>query len=195
MRRWITFWFWAAIVCTLAGPGLAQPKDVIYDEAQVPSYVLPDPLVMQDGTKVADAEAWTSRRRPEILHLFEEHVYGRSAERPEEIAFSVTSLDASALGGKATRKELTVFLTGKRDGLKMELLLYAPNAVNKPVPTFLGLNFYGNHGVSSDPGIALSKQWMRPNSQMGVVDNRATEASRGCTAHRWQVEKVLDPRH
>ena len=192
MRWWIMFWLLAVVVCMIAGAGLAQPKDVIYDEAQVPAYVLPDPLVMQDGTKVADAETWKSRRRPEVLRLFEEHVFGRSANRPEEIAFRIASLDAGALGGKATRKEITVFLTGKRGGPKMELLLYVPNAMRKPVPIFLGLNFYGNHGVSPDPGITLSRQWMRPNHQMGVVDNRATEASRGCTAHRWQVEKVLD---
>ena len=192
MRWWMTAWLPAAMVCTLSGTGLAQPKDVIYDEARVPAYVLPDPLVMQDGTKVVDAEAWRSRRRPEVLRLFEEHVHGRSPSAPEEIAFEVASVDAGALGGKATRKEVTVFLTGKRDGPKMALLLYRPNAAGKPVPAFLGLNFYGNHSVNSDPGITLSDRWMRPNREMGVVDHRATEASRGCRADRWQVDKVLD---
>lgn len=192
MRRSTTVWLLGAILCMLARSGLGQPKDVIYDEARVPAYVLPDPLVMQDGTKVVDAETWKSRRRPEILRLFEEHVHGRGPDQVEGIAFHVTSLDDGALGGKATRKEVTVFLTGKRDSAKMELLLYLPNAATKPVAAFLGLNFYGNHGVSSDPGIALSKQWMRPTRRMGVVDNRATEASRGCTAGRWPVETVVD---
>jgi hypothetical protein len=192
MRRWMTVWLPAAMVCTFAGPGFGQPKDTIYDEARVPAYVLPDPLVMQDGTKVVDAETWMGQRRPEVLRLFEEHVHGRGPDRVGTIAFDVTSLDAGALGGKATRKEVAVFPTGKRDGPKISLLLYLPNAAGKPAPAFLGLNFYGNHGVNSDPGIALSKQWMRPNGQMGVVDHRATEASRGCTAERWRVEMVLD---
>ena len=38
MRRWMVLWLLGAIVCTFAGTGLAQPKDVIYDEAQVPDY-------------------------------------------------------------------------------------------------------------------------------------------------------------
>jgi len=192
MRCWMSGWLVAAVGYTLAGTALGQPKDTIYDEAQVPAYTLPDPLVMQDGTKVVDAETWKNKRRVEILRLFEEHVYGRGPKAVERIAFEVTSLDANALGGKATRKEISVFLTGQRDGPKMDLLLYLPNAAHKPVPAFLGLNFYGNHGVHADPGIALSKQWMRPTREMGVVENRATEASRACQAQRWQVEMILD---
>ncbi len=192
MQRWITSWLVAAATFTLAGIALAQPKDTIYDEAQVPAYTLPDPLIMHDGTKVSDADAWRNKRRAEILRLFEDHVYGRSPKAVDKTTFEVTSLDANALGGKATRKEVAVFLTGKRDGPRMDLLLYLPNAASKPIPAFLGLNFYGNHCVHADPGITLSKQWMRPTREMGVLNNRATEASRGCQAHRWQVEMVLD---
>ena len=48
-----------------------------YDEAKVPEYVLPDPLVAADGTKIETALQWTEKRRPELLELFKEHVYGR----------------------------------------------------------------------------------------------------------------------
>ena len=186
-----TGWLAAVAAGMMAGIAWAQPKDTIYDEAQVPAYTLPDPLAMQDGTKVSDPNTWRNRRRSEILDLFQTHVYGRSPKAIPKIDFEVTSLDAKALGGKVTRKEVAVFLTGKRDGPRMDLLLYLPNGASKPVPAFLGLNFYGNHCVHPDPGITLSKPWMRPTREMGVVDNRATEASRGCQARRWQVEKVL----
>ena len=169
----------------------AQSKDVNYDEAKVPSYTLPDPLRMQDGTKVTDPETWRTRRRPELVRLFEENVYGRSPKPADNIRFEVTSVDTRALGGKATRKEVTVFLAGKPDGPKMDLLLYLPNGVSKPAPAFLGLNFYGNHCVHADRGIKLSTQWMRPTKEMGIVNFHATEASRGCHASRWQVEMVL----
>jgi len=171
----------------------AQPGDVNYDEAKVPSYILPDPLLMEDGTRVTDPETWRAKRRPELVRLFEEHVYGRSPKPAYniQIRFEVTSVNRQALGGKATRKEVTMFLTGKRDGPKMDLLLYLPNGVSKPVPAFLGLNFYGNHCIHADQGIKLSKQWMRPTKEMGIVNSSATEESRGCNAGRWQVEMVL----
>jgi hypothetical protein len=73
----------------------------------------------------------------------------------------------------------------------MDLLIYLPSAAKKPVPLFLGLNFYGNHTIDDDPGIALSQSWMRDNAQYGVVNHRATEKSRGKAASRWQVEKIL----
>ena len=91
-----------------------EPFKPNYDEAKVPKYALPDPLVMQDGTKVNDAEAWRTKRRPEILKLYETHVYGRTpAGRPKDMKFEVTSIDKSALGGKAIRKEVSIYFTGR----------------------------------------------------------------------------------
>jgi len=55
----------------------------------------------------------------------------------------------------------------------------------------LGLNFFGNHTIHTDPGITLSKSWMRNNPEKGVVNNQATEASRGTSASRWPVELIL----
>ena len=43
--------------------GQAEPRPTNYDEAKVPDYRLPDPLIMADGTPVADARAWRERRR------------------------------------------------------------------------------------------------------------------------------------
>ena len=77
MQRWTTWLMAAVIGQAMAGAVAAQPKDTIYDEAKVPPYALPDPLVMQDGTRIADAESWRAKRRPEILRLFEQHVFGR----------------------------------------------------------------------------------------------------------------------
>jgi len=169
----------------------AEPFKPNYDEAEVPQYNLPDPLLLANGQKVADARTWQAKRRAEILELFRTHVYGRSPGRPEKMTFEVTSQIRDALGGRATRKEVAVYFTGKKDGPKMDILIYLPNNAKKPVPAFLGMNFGGNHAVHSDPGITLSRQWMRESAGGGVVNNRATEDSRGKEASRWQVEKVL----
>jgi hypothetical protein len=172
----------------------AEPKKKFepnYDEARVPAYTLPDPLVFANGKPVKDARAWERQRRPEVLRLFEEHVYGRSPGKPKGMKFEVLSLDQQALGGKATRKEVRVLFTGKADGPRMDLLIYLPNDAKKPVPAFLGLNFYGNHTIAADPGITLSTSWMRDSKEFGVVKNRATEASRGARTNRWPVEMIL----
>lgn len=166
--------------------------DVNLDESKVPAYTLPDPLTLSDGTRVADAQTWVMQRRPEVLRLFEQHVYGRVPGRPEGMTFDATSVDRHALGGKATRKEVSVYFTGEEDGLWMDVLIYLPNNRSGPVPAFVGLNFFGNHSIHPDPGITLSTRWMMESEACHVVDHRATEASRGVSARRWPVERVLE---
>lgn len=170
--------------------GEAQPAGANYDEAKVPPYTLPDPLVDYDGSAVT-LEKWKKHRRAEIQRLFEKHVYGRAPE-PVKPKFKQTSEEKKAQGGKATRREVTVLLTGKEDGPAMDLLIFIPNGARRPAPAFLGLNFAGNHAVHADPGIALARCWLRDTRDGAVTNNRATDLGRGKEASRWQVEKVID---
>jgi (4-O-methyl)-D-glucuronate---lignin esterase len=180
---------WLALWAVATQAQQLQPN---YDEAKVPKYTLPDPLVMADGAKVTDADAWTKKRRPEILKLFETQMYGRTpGGRPKDMTFEVTSIDKKALGGKAVRKEVSIYFTGKKDGPKMHMLIYLPANAKKTVPTFLVPNFNGNHAVHSDAAITMSKEWMRNNPKQGIVDNRATEKSRGIEASRFAIEEII----
>jgi len=168
----------------------ARDSDINYDESKVPQYTLPDPLVFTNGGRVTDSAAW-QRRRGEILGLFEKYVYGKTPGRPEKMKFQVRSVVSDALEGKATRKEISVLFSPDSDSAKMDILMYLPNAAQKPVPIFLGLNFGGNHAIHSDPAITLSRAWMRAKPDSGVENNRATEKSRGKEASRWPVEQIL----
>lgn len=169
-----------------------RPNTTNYDESKVGNLPLPDPLICLDGTKVSDAKTWQSKRRAEVFGLFQTHVYGRSPAKPANLVYEIIKTDQQALSGKATRKEVAIYLTGKKDGPRLDLLLFVPNGVKGPVPAFLGCNFNGNHAVHADPGISLNTAWMR-NSQdkKSVVNNRATEFSRGSEASRWQVEMLI----
>jgi len=181
-----------AIVLSAVCQLIAQPEEINYDESKVPNYTLPDPLVLCDGQKVQDANTWRQKRRPEILELFREHIYGRDPGKPNAMAYVTTSLDDNALDGKATRKQVAVYFTGRLQDPNMAILIYLPNNRPKPIPVFLGLNFYGNHAVAPDPGITLSKQWMRNSEEQSIVNNRAAEASRGKNASQWPVEQILE---
>ena len=180
------------LVATMAAGLMHAASPPNYDEGKVGNLPLPDPLVCADGTVVRDATTWREKRRPELIELFAREVYGRTpAGRPAAMRWKTTSLDRTALGGKATRKEITVWFTARDDGPRMHLLVYQPNGSGAPWPAFLGLNYFGNSSVHADPGIAISTAWMRASPEQKVVNNRATAAGRGAHAGRWDIETVI----
>ena len=183
-----------AVVVIAADPAAAQPAGANYDEATVPAYTLPDPLRFVDGVPVGDPGAWTSRRRAEILRLFEEHVYGRSPGPPTGMRFAVVETDPRALGGLATRRQVRVLLDGTEAGPAFEILLYVPNAAPRPVPAFLGLNFGGNHSVHPDPGIRLSTACsIRASPWICMAMNWCWVSSRTRSGPLWTGPRISRP--
>lgn len=178
------------VMCEIFTHALAD--ETIYEEERVPEYTLPDPLTMLDGTKVTDADMWREKRRPEILELFEEHVYGKTPEWTGKITSEVISADPESVGGKAERKEVTVYFTEDKNGPKMNILIYTPKMIDGPAPIFVGLNFNGNHTTQPDPEIAITDLWVRNNRDMGIEDNKASEDARGSSASRWPVERIIN---
>ncbi|MEZ5384575.1 MAG: acetylxylan esterase [Prosthecobacter sp.] len=170
----------------LAAFSLAQtPRPgVNYDEAKVGDHPLP-------GLELTTAEEWTGKRRPEILKLFEEHVYGKTPANLGAPKFEVTATKTDALGGLATRKFIHISLPKFPAWQGMDVMLYTPNGV-KTAPCFVGLSFVGNQAVSPETDVPISTRWMRPSKVEGaVVNSRATEASRGNSASRWPLEMIL----
>ena len=172
---------------------VAQPGN--YDESKVPAYTLPELLLTSDGKQVKTVKDWETKRRPEILEIFSEQVFGQTPTKKLPVRFEVTDLDKNALGGKATRKQITAYISA--DGKhKMDILLYLPNrtgesATIKPVPVFLGLNFAGNQTIHADPAIRLTQSWVGNRDDAGITENRGSEKSRGKMAGRWPVEQIL----
>ncbi len=184
------------LLCTLMAvapqKSFAPPKGFNYDEAKVPKYTLPDPLTADDGSKIKSADDWQRKRRPEVLRLFQEHVYGAVPPRQTALKYEILSEDKDALGGKATRRQVRIHLTKHKWGPRVGLLIYLPNQVKGPLPAFIGYNFYGNHTIHSDPGIIVHGSWSRQSKDMGVKENRATEKGRGTRSNRWDVNAILD---
>lgn len=152
------------------------------DESKVPAYTLPDPLILENGKAVTDAKMWWRQRRPEILSLFEEQVYGKTPMKKLPVSFIVTSVNTKALGGKAIRKEIIAYFTADKKGPSMTILLYLPKNHIKPVPVFVGLNFGGNHTINADSGISITKSWVANNKIL----------PRGATSSQWPIESILE---
>jgi len=162
-----------------------------YDEAKVPKFNLPNPLVSDDGKKITTADAWKNVRRPEVLELFTTQVYGRSPGKPANLKFELRESSDKALGGRATRKQVRIHFKPGNNDAWMDLLIYLPNKRKKVASGFVGLNFNGNHAATDDPAVPISTRWVRAN-QPGVKDNRATEASRGSNKSRWAISNIID---
>ncbi|MDR1142047.1 MAG: acetylxylan esterase [Planctomycetaceae bacterium] len=164
-----------------------------YDEAKVPQFVLPDPLVMLDGRKVDSAKMWTEQRRPELLKLFEENMYGKPTLA--EIKMQVELFEsAPVFDGKAIRYQFQlVFFNGEKplpDDPNADFLIYTPAKKNdnEKFPIFLGLNYMGNHAVNADPGIRLAKTiWNRSNGKQVP----GQEEERGKQSRRWSLETIF----
>lgn len=177
----------ALIVCALFGStwAVAQTPTTNYDESKVGAYTLPDPLIFNNGKPVRSARDW-KRRRSEIVELFAANVYGHSPKAPKHISYEVFDIDKTALGGKAVRKQVTIYFSENKNGTREDLLIYIPAGARKPVPMFLTLNFSGNQSVINDPGIKLPTIWEWKTH----VKQRAAEESRGKDTE-FSVEKTL----
>lgn len=182
--------FLIILAVTLAmSPSVAQ--DTNYDETKVPTYELPDLLVSSGGNKIQRAEAWKGNRRPELLALFEQEMYGKNPTSDLKVDYKTKQLDARSLAGKAKVKEAIVTFSNRKGTLSMNVLIFLPAQVQGPVPLFLGMNFNGNHTVHPDPSITITQSYVGNNEKYGITENMATEASRGAAASRWAVEEIL----
>ena len=77
-------------------------KDVNYDEGRVPAYDLPSALVSSSGKPIQTAGEWRAIRRPEILALFSNLIYGRVPVpvSPIRTEFEVVKEDPDFMGGQ-----------------------------------------------------------------------------------------------
>jgi hypothetical protein len=166
-----------------APPAIVAGIPVNYDEARVGTYTLPDPLVLANGQPVRDTKSWYQKRRPEIVHLFEENQFGRSPGRPADMTFDVFDKGTPALDGQAIRRQVTIYFSKNKSGPKMDLLIYLPANARKPVPLFLNLSFTANSSAVDDPGIKPGEVWGR--------DKKRGPAPKGGTFGRLDVAPFL----
>jgi hypothetical protein len=112
-----------------------------YSEDRVPKYTLPDPLVLASGERVTTPEAWTKKRRPEILEFYRTEIYGRVPENAPKVTWEVAETDPNARDGAAAMRRVVGRMGEKPGGPGMTLTVYTPAKADRPVPVLLSLSF------------------------------------------------------
>lgn len=167
-----------------AAPASAQSREVNYDEGKVPRYVLPDPLVFDNGRPVRTKGQW-KRRRAEIMESFRSQMFGREPAAPAHLAYEITKTVPDIFDGLATMNEVKLYLDENRKHY-CKMLMFVPNGVRGKVPAFLGLNFKGNQSTTLREEVSL------PDSvQMHQWGPGFSSEQRGVAARRWPYEFIL----
>ena len=142
------------LVATVGRVDAREPKesdkDVQYDEARLPEYDLPPALLTVAGTRVESVDEWNAVRRPEILGIFANLIYGRVPEAADPLrqVYEVAAVDREFMEGKAVRKDVRIRLSNKYGQKEIYFVLMTPRGVEKPVPVFLVHSF--NNTQSND---------------------------------------------
>ena len=186
--RVTTFFF--LFLFLMSGLTFSQQQNAIYEESQVPEFKLPDVLTCFNGRKVKSEKVWEKKRRPEILKVFTNEVYGKVPEELKITKVDVWETSDHALNDLAVRKQLSLFFRKNNRNLEVNVFMYLPKSPKK-APVFLAYNFSGNHTINKDPNIRLTDSWVNNNPSVGIINNQVTEQSRGSDSDSWPVEEII----
>jgi peptidoglycan/xylan/chitin deacetylase (PgdA/CDA1 family) len=183
----------------------ASPNAANFDEAKANPYAtLPDPLVLEDGTRVRDAATWWHKRRPEIVEDFDREIYGRVPATTPAVKWQVTATERGLNGDTPV---VTKALVGHVDNrayplvtVDLQLTLTTPANARGAVPVMLELGFGGRRPGPVPPGPTwqqqvLARGWgyavLLPTS---VQADNGTELTRGIIGlvNRGQPRQVDD---
>ena len=122
-----------------SGPGAYLAST--YDENTANPYPnLPDPLTLNNGTKVTSAARWR-QRRTEIVELFDREVYGRRPGNIPKVTWTVSSTTDTMTGAvpMVTRQLVGRVDNSRYPALNVTILatLSTPRHAMRPVPVVL----------------------------------------------------------
>jgi hypothetical protein len=121
-----------------------SPRATNYDESKADVYPsIPDPLVFNDGQRVTTAQQWWTKRRPELVELFDREIYGRIPAHLPKVTWEVVSTTREMNGDIAV---ITKKLIGHTDNsidpaihVDIDLTLSTPANAPGPVPVMMEL--------------------------------------------------------
>jgi dienelactone hydrolase len=182
-----------------------------YDESKVKPYTLPDPLVMVNGTRVSDAKTWTTARRPEIIRLYEQEIFGAIPTDTPSIAWDAPQIER---GETAVTRRIAGRIGAAPAAPRVNLTVTLPANPKGAVPVILLMQFGGGSAPVADPPVAseiLARGWgyatvgyqdIQPDKadafNQGVIGAttagkaRTPQAWGDVSAWAWGVSRVID---
>ena len=118
------------------------PDAANYDESKADLYPnLPDPLLLNNGKRVTTAKMWWTRRRPEIVELFDREILGRVPAHLPAVKWEVVSTTPEKNGDvPVITKELVGHVDNSTDpAIKVDIALTLTTPANAagPVPVIM----------------------------------------------------------
>ncbi|MGB2629326.1 MAG: hypothetical protein WAK20_21265 [Candidatus Acidiferrum sp.] len=153
-----------------------SPNAANFDESKVaPLRNLPDPLTLNSGKKVTSSRVWWRERRPEIVDLFDEDIYGRVPGNAPKVNWEAKSTAIEKVGDISV---VTKQLLGHVDNSSYPLI-----SVNIQLTLTVPANAPGGVPVIMELGLSPEV--------LAAIKNRFTEAQwaaiRG-TGPSWQQQ-------
>lgn len=164
------------ISATRPGPsGNPQaPNAANADESKVNAYTLPDPLLLNNGRQVTDANTWWQKRRPEIAEAFDKEIYGRMPALTPSVQWEVISTLDTIIGTiPATVKNLLGHVDNSsypQIKVDIQLTVTMPAHITKPVPMIMEFGFVFPPGFRLPPppaGTPVQKNWQQQVLERG----------------------------
>jgi hypothetical protein len=143
------------------------PNAANTDESKATTYTsLPDPLVLNNGERVNDAETWWKKRRPEIVEYFDREVYGRAPEVLPGVTWKALEQKDDTLENIPV---ISKKLVGHVDNsscpsidVNIQMTLTIPANATKPVPVVMEFGFIFPPGFKlpePPPGTPKEPDW------------------------------------
>ena len=150
---------------------------------KVAEYTLPNVLMCNDGTVVKTTQDWEEKRRPELLDIFTQYMYGKSPSYDIKSKIKVLKTEKNAFEGNAIRKDIRIWPIEGNSKDFFDIQIYLPRtALDHPVPVFLSPSYMPNPTVCDDKSVQLPKY---------KIDSVYVEYKRGEKDHFWNIRKML----
>ena len=149
-----------------------------FDERGVLQFILTDPLKTTDGRIVNTPELWYEVRRPELLKLFEEEMFGSLPADSLQANHSISAGQPFPYVNEIRHQHTLRFTRrvpgGSQDSVAFNVLIFTPKNVVGKIPAFIGLGFdehdFGPLELILDRGYAViraSREDIEPDFRGG----------------------------